>query len=79
MFDFSFFVIVNIGGFCLLFGVIVDTFGELRNARKKIEKELREKCFICGLGMEDFEARTLDWGQHIKEEHNLYDYLNYII
>lgn len=62
-----------------MLGQIVDAYSEARNAQKKYDKNIRRKCFICGLTVSDFEARTLDWESHVNYEHNLNNYLNYII
>ena len=36
-------------------------------------------CFICGISINNFEGNTIDWNRHIMDEHNLYNYLYYII
>ena len=48
MFDFSFFVLINIVLLNIIFGIIIDTFGELRDQRNELEDEILNKCYICG-------------------------------
>jgi hypothetical protein len=38
-----------------VFGIIVDTFSELRNARNVIEEDRLNSCFICSLKGDEFE------------------------
>ena len=45
----------------IVFGIIVDTFSELRNARYEIEEDRLNSCFICSLKGDEFErAGTLN-------------------
>ena len=38
-------------------GIIIDTFGELRDRNKENNKEIREKCFICGKNRYEFDTK----------------------
>ena len=49
LYTFSFFVIVSTIGLSVIFGIIVDTFSELRDEKFKIDENMREYCFICSL------------------------------
>ena len=46
----AFFVVLIIIVLNLIFGVIIDTFGDLRNEKQDKEHILKDTCFICGLG-----------------------------
>lgn len=48
MFDLAFFFIVIIIVLNLIFGVIIDTFADLRNEKQQKEDILKNSCFICG-------------------------------
>jgi hypothetical protein len=48
VFDLAFFVIITIVSLNVVFGIIVDTFSELRDERFKIEEHMQNQCFICG-------------------------------
>ncbi|KAL4434984.1 hypothetical protein ABPG74_017740 [Tetrahymena malaccensis] len=78
-YDISFWLLVNFLFLNLMLGQIIDSYSEYRNLQKKYDKNIKRKCFICGLTVEDLEAKTLDWDNHIKYEHNLNNYLNYIL
>lgn len=49
LYDMSFFIVLIIIVLNLVFGVIIDTFGDLRAERNEKDDILRNTCFICGL------------------------------
>lgn len=79
VFDLTFFILVNIILLNIIFGIIIDTFGDLRDQRKEELKDIEEKCFICSQSRYDFDTKGSGWFEHIYNEHNVYSYLNYII
>jgi inositol 1,4,5-triphosphate receptor type 1 len=46
-FDLSYFIIITIIGLNVVFGIIVDTFSELRDERYQIQEAMVGECFIC--------------------------------
>ena len=48
VYDLLFFFIVIIITLNLIFGVIIDTFGDLRQEKQEKDYTLRNTCFICG-------------------------------
>ena len=79
IFDITFFIIVIIIMLNIFFGIIVDTFAELRDARREIEHDIENFCFVCGRAKHEFELRGSGWNQHIQIEHNVWAYLAYIL
>jgi len=64
----------------LVFGVIIDAFKQLREAREEVEKDVVSKCFICGIDRNQFDlARSGGFALHCKEEHNMWLYMYYLI
>ena len=62
-----FFFILIIIVLNLIFGVIIDTFGALREEKAEADEILRNSCFVCALKRMDFEnqksnekSKTLD-------------------
>ena len=49
VYDLLFFFIVIIIILNLIFGVIIDTFADLRSEKQQKEEILRNTCFICGM------------------------------
>lgn len=50
IYDLLFFFMVIIIVLNLIFGVIIDTFADLRSEKQKKEEILKTTCFICGEG-----------------------------
>lgn len=48
VYDMLFFFIVIIIVLNLIFGVIIDTFADLRSEKQNKEEILKNSCFICG-------------------------------
>jgi hypothetical protein len=64
----------------IFFGIIIDTFGKLRNLKVEREADTANKCFICGVDSHDFlkdgtSTGSLSFKQHREERHNLWNYL----
>ena len=76
---FFFFFIINIIILNLIFGVIIDTFADLRSEKQQKEEILKNTCFICGLQRSAFDNRSVSFEEHIKHEHNLWHYLFFIV
>ncbi|XP_030076286.1 inositol 1,4,5-trisphosphate-gated calcium channel ITPR3 isoform X1 [Microcaecilia unicolor] len=79
VYDLLFFFIVIIIVLNLIFGVIIDTFADLRSEKQKKEEVLKTTCFICGLERDKFDNKTVSFEEHIKEEHNIWNYLYFIV
>ena len=78
-YDLSFWLLVNFLFLNMMLGQIIDAYAESRNLLRKYDKNIKRKCFVCGLTLDGLEAKTLDWESHVKNQHNLNNYLNYII
>uniref|UniRef100_A0A7M4FAM5 Inositol 1,4,5-trisphosphate receptor n=1 Tax=Crocodylus porosus TaxID=8502 RepID=A0A7M4FAM5_CROPO len=79
IYDLLFFFMVIIIVLNLIFGVIIDTFADLRSEKQKKEEILKTTCFICGLERDKFDNKTVTFEEHIKEEHNMWHYLCFIV
>ena len=49
LYDMMFFFVVIIIVLNLIFGVIIDTFADLRSEKQNKEEVIKNSCFICGL------------------------------
>uniref|UniRef100_A0A673IT60 Inositol 1,4,5-trisphosphate receptor n=1 Tax=Sinocyclocheilus rhinocerous TaxID=307959 RepID=A0A673IT60_9TELE len=79
IYDLLFFFMVIIIVLNLIFGVIIDTFADLRSEKQKKEEVLKTTCFICGLERDKFDNKTVTFEAHIKVEHNMWHYLFFIV
>ncbi|KAK1152141.1 hypothetical protein AOXY_G31363 [Acipenser oxyrinchus oxyrinchus] len=79
VYDLLFYFIVIIIVLNLIFGVIIDTFADLRSEKQRKEEILKTTCFICGLERDKFDNKTVSFEEHVKMEHNIWNYLYFIV
>lgn len=79
VYDLLFFFVMILLVLNMIFGVIIDTFADLRTEKQQREEVLRNTCFVCGLERSVFENRTVTFDDHIKYEHNMWHYLYFIV
>ncbi|XP_012277978.1 inositol 1,4,5-trisphosphate receptor isoform X3 [Orussus abietinus] len=79
VYDLLFFFIVIIIVLNLIFGVIIDTFADLRSEKQQKELILKNTCFICGLNRSAFDNKIVSFEEHTKHEHNMWHYLYFIV
>ncbi|XP_032666695.1 inositol 1,4,5-trisphosphate receptor isoform X8 [Odontomachus brunneus] len=79
VYDLLFFFIVIIIVLNLIFGVIIDTFADLRSEKQQKELILKNTCFICGLNRSAFDNKIVSFEEHVKHEHNMWHYLYFIV
>jgi len=78
LFDISFFIIIVTVLLNLIFGMIIDAFGDLRDEKSSNEEDKENVCFICGLQRSEYE-RTDNFEKHIEKEHQMWAYLAYLM
>ena len=76
--DLVFFLFVNVILLNVVFGVIIDKFGEFRDTKISQDFDRENVCFICGKDRAEISAFT-DFNEHIMKQHNLIDYWRYIV
>ena len=74
---FNIFVVMIMGS--IPFELIVGTFGELRDEAYNYEYDKKNICFICQISRDGCLLKNIDFDKHIKEEHNLWNYINFLI
>ena len=59
----------------VIFGIIVDAFGELRDSQDALKMQILNECFICQHPRQKFEDPKVktSFHTHIKEQHNICD------
>ena len=55
-------------------GIIIDSFGLLRDQENYVDYDVKYFCFICGLHRENFD----DFNYHIKFTHQKWNYLYFV-
>lgn len=56
-------------------GIIIDTFADMRATGKEITEDNNNRCFICSLPRETFERQNINFHEHIKRDHNMWQVL----
>ena len=72
-YQFTYFVIVIVVLCQIIFGMIIDSFGELRTTRAQNKKLMENTCFICGEERSSFEKgrdATNGFQRHVAADHN---------
>jgi hypothetical protein len=73
---FYIFVILIMGNITV--GLIVDTFGILRDEAYKNENDKNNICFICQLSRDDCLLKNIDFDSHVNNEHNIWNYVDFL-
>ncbi|OQR96552.1 hypothetical protein ACHHYP_15419 [Achlya hypogyna] len=76
-FDVSYWLIICVLLLNIIGGIIIDAFGELRDHRSSIEKDMESNCFICGIDSLQFQRHGRGFDQHVRHEHNMWQYMFY--
>uniref|UniRef100_A0A1I8FRN0 Ion_trans domain-containing protein n=1 Tax=Macrostomum lignano TaxID=282301 RepID=A0A1I8FRN0_9PLAT len=79
LFSITFFVLISTIGLNIIFGIIVDTFSQLRDKKWLAETDMRNCCFICSRNNYDFEHHGQGFDHHVRTEHNMWAYIFFFI
>lgn len=74
-FQFSYYVIVITVLLNVIFGIIIDTFGELRTTNNAKKSLLKNFCFVCGVDRSTLDTRGGGFDRHCKYDHNIWKYV----
>ena len=75
LYEFTFWMIVVTVLLNVIFGIIIDTFGELRGERAAKKSNMENTCFICSVDRFTFETKGGGFERHIRDDHNMWNYL----
>jgi hypothetical protein len=62
----------------IFFGIIVDTFADLRDKNTKIENDKKNVCFICQLDRDSCMNKNIDFDVHANDDHFIWNYVYFI-
>eukprot|EP00760_Papus_ankaliazontas_P008757 PhM_4_TR13920/c0_g1_i1/m.70620/K04958/ITPR1; inositol 1,4,5-triphosphate receptor type 1 len=77
IFDFLFWLVMIIIFLNIIFGIILDTFADLRDRKQDRDKDKRTVCFICGIEAFEFDKYSGGFSNHYHEDHNMWRYLSF--
>jgi hypothetical protein len=67
----------------VIFGIIIDTFGGLRQEKDERFAQTVNYCFVCGIDKQTFDRMAVDssdgFRRHIRVDHNMWNYLKFVI
>merc|ERR1711871_478095 len=75
LYNLSYVVIINLILQAIYSTLIMDTFGEMREAADDLEDDCVSRCFICHIDRDEFEQAEVNYDKHIHEEHHMWNYL----
>ena len=78
-FSWSYYFLISIIMVNIINAIIVNTFQDLRVESNEKIVSLENTCFICSNHRTKFEIKGIDFSDHIKVEHNLINYIHYLI
>ena len=76
--DVTFYFIIVVILRNIFFGVIIDTFGELRSEKVERKADSNSRCFICGVDQNEFDKKAAahqDFKMHRSKTHHIWNYL----
>jgi len=73
------FIIIVIILLNMVFGIILDTFGQLRDEKAAIEEDIQSRCFICSVSSDVFQRQSFGFKHHSKVDHNVWNYLYFFV
>ena len=79
MFDLTFYVVILIILLNILFGIIIDTFGELRTKKNELDYLIQNNCIICELSKFNIDSKGEGWQTHIKQNHFILNYFFFFV
>ena len=78
-FDILFHLIIIILLMSVLFGIIIDTFGKLRDERTELYDKINNACYVCDQTRNRIELGGKGWSYHFQVEHSPFAYLAYLV
>lgn len=64
----------------IVFGIMLDTFSELRDTEVKRQEDQNTKCTICHIDSSTFDRRSEGgFSRHTEQDHNMWDYVYFIV
>ena len=79
LFDMMFYMIIIIINLNIIFGIIIDTFAELRDERTQVLEDIHNCCYICGSERSIIELKGSGWSYHFMREHSVFAYLSFLV
>eukprot|EP01017_Pseudomicrothorax_dubius_P023568 TRINITY_DN2514_c0_g2_i1.p1 TRINITY_DN2514_c0_g2~~TRINITY_DN2514_c0_g2_i1.p1 ORF type:complete len:954 (+),score=250.24 TRINITY_DN2514_c0_g2_i1:65-2926(+) len=76
--DLSFYLFLNVIMTEVILGIIVDSFGQLREEKNAMQDDMTNTCFICSLHRSEFARVSDGFEPHIERDHNPWNYVYFL-
>jgi hypothetical protein len=63
----------------IFLGIIVDAFTDLRDMKNLFDNDVENICFICQMTRDKATGKAVDFDEHVKRKHLLWNYVEFII
>ena len=77
--DVLFFLLIVIIMIDMVFGIIIKSFDELRHRNQKYKSDKVNYCFICHSNRQLLEKKRINFNEHARINHNVWNYVEYMI
>ena len=78
-YDNTYYILVIVVLMGVVQGIIIDTFARLREGQEFCNRDMENKCFICGLSRDYIEKKyNKGFTHHIKQDHNEWNYILFL-
>eukprot|EP01017_Pseudomicrothorax_dubius_P023569 TRINITY_DN2514_c0_g2_i2.p1 TRINITY_DN2514_c0_g2~~TRINITY_DN2514_c0_g2_i2.p1 ORF type:complete len:193 (+),score=69.19 TRINITY_DN2514_c0_g2_i2:69-581(+) len=73
-----FYLFLNVIMTEVILGIIVDSFGQLREEKNAMQDDMTNTCFICSLHRSEFARVSDGFEPHIERDHNPWNYVYFL-
>jgi hypothetical protein len=78
IYDITYYNLVTMIMWDVIYALIVDSFGVLRDETYKYENDKENICFICQLTKDGCLLKNIDFDYHVKNDHNIWNYVDFL-
>ena len=78
IYDMTYYNLVTMIMWDVIWALIVDSFGGLRDETYSYENDKENVCFICQLSRDGCLIKSIDFEDHINGEHNVWNYVDFL-
>ena len=79
LFDVSFFILVIVILLNITFGIILNSFSQLRDEKNKKLKDIYSRCYVCGHHRSEINLKGGGWKWHLVGEHSPFAYVAFLV
>ena len=79
VFDLTFFIFINTIIMNIVFGVIIDTFQEMRDEAVKRDDIIKNTCLICLKNRQEIQESETSFDYHVNVYHKIWTYVEFVI